>query len=93
MIRRSVKKIAEMLESTAYGNVEQMIEGVQIDSRQVDKNSLFIPMIGQKVDGHSFVEEIKDRVGAVLWQKDHLPYPEGIPYILVEDTTKALQLL
>ena len=62
MIRRSVKKIAEMLESTAYGNVEQMIEGVQIDSRQVDKNSLFIPMIGQKVDGHSFVEEIKDRV-------------------------------
>ena len=93
MIRRSVKKIAEMLESTAYGNAEQMIEGVQIDSRQVDKNSLFIPMIGQKVDGHSFVEEIKDRVGAVLWQKDHLPYPEGIPYILVEDTTKALQLL
>ena len=56
MIRRSVKKIAEMLESTAYGNAEQMIEGVQIDSRQVDKNSLFIPMIGQKVDGHSFVE-------------------------------------
>ena len=29
MIRRSVKKIAEMLESTAYGNVEQMIEEME----------------------------------------------------------------
>lgn len=91
MIKKSVKQIAEWLQTEAFGNIEKSIEGVAIDSRLVKENTLYIPMIGARVDGHSFVENIKEYAGATLWQRDHLPYPEGITYILVDDTTKALQ--
>lgn len=93
MIKKSVKEIAKMLNSQAFGNIEEMIEGVKIDSREVTSHSLYIPIIGQKVDGHSFVEGIQDHIGATLWQKDHFPYPEKVNYILVDDTLSALQEL
>ena len=68
-----------------------MIEGVAIDSRKVEKNTLYIPMIGARADGHQFIEDVmKSGAAASLWQKDHTPYPD-YPLILVDDTLKALQ--
>ncbi|MDD7282257.1 UDP-N-acetylmuramoyl-tripeptide--D-alanyl-D-alanine ligase [Floccifex sp.] len=90
MIKKTVKEIADLLHTQAFGNIEQDIEGVQTDSRNVTEKTLFIPLIGQRVDGHSFVKDMKC---ATLWQKDHVPYPEHVPYILVDDTTQALQAL
>ena len=92
MIQKTVDEIASMLHSKAFQNKNNVINGVKIDSREIEKNSLYIPMIGQKVDGHSFIDKvIENGASCTLWQKDHVPYPENISYILVEDTKKALQ--
>lgn len=92
MIMKTIKEIASMLHTDYVGDGESVINGVKIDSREIEKNSLYIPMIGQRADGHSFIDKVVENgASCTLWQKDHLPYPNNISYILVDDTTKALQ--
>ena len=68
------------------------VAGIAIDSRQVKPGDIYIPLIGARADGHSFIDMVKEKgAAAALWQKDHQPYPEGIPLILVDDTLTALQ--
>lgn len=72
-----------------------MVNGVNTDSRQIAPNQLYIPLTGERFDGHSFLSEAIQRgAAATLWQKD-VPLPEEltIPLIVVEDTLVALQKL
>src|SRR5699024_7994186 len=73
------------------------IEHVFTDSREEKANSLFIPLVGDKFDGHTFLSAaISTGAVATLWQKDK-PKPENIPnaflFCYVEGTLKALQQL
>ncbi|MBQ0064691.1 MAG: UDP-N-acetylmuramoyl-tripeptide--D-alanyl-D-alanine ligase [Firmicutes bacterium] len=94
MIQKTIMEIANYLGVDIYPNknANKMINGVSIDSRLIQEGTLYVPMIGARVDGHSFINSaIEKGAGASFWQKDHLPYPEGIELLLVEDTQKALQ--
>src|SRR5690625_7918035 len=52
------------------------IEEVTTDSRNTTSNGLFIPIVGERFDGHTFIEEaVKNGAVAALWQKDR-PIPE-----------------
>lgn len=94
MIQKTVEWAASALESPYSGNRETTFHGVSTDSRQINPGMLYVPLAGARVDGHSFIEQVKEKgAAAALWQKDHLPYPEGISLILVDDTQKALQNL
>ena len=96
MMKKTIKEIAEMLHVSVYGNCDlnAQIQGVEIDSRKIQEGNLFVPIIGARVDGHSFIDAVKkQKAGASLWNKDHTPYPEGIALFLVEDTVEALQKL
>ncbi|WP_276575567.1 UDP-N-acetylmuramoyl-tripeptide--D-alanyl-D-alanine ligase [Paenibacillus sp. YPG26] len=67
--------------------------GVITDSRKITPGCLFIPLVGEQFDGHSFAAEaISQGAAGVLWQRDHGTPPEG-PVILVENTLEALQQL
>src|SRR5699024_9007602 len=73
------------------------IEHVFTDSHDQKANSLFIPLVGDKFDGHTFLSAaISSGAVATLWQKDK-PKPDNIPndflFFYVEDTLKALQQL
>lgn len=72
---------------------ERIIQGVSIDSRTIKAGNLFVPIV-RIDDGHNYVKQAFEK-GAVasLWQADHVPRPEGLPLIIVEDTLKALQNL
>lgn len=96
MIVKTIQDISEMLEAPIYGeiDIQHNIRGVCIDSREVNEDSLYIPVVGQRVDGHTFIENVKAKgVKATLWQKEHKPYPQDIACILVDDTIAALQKL
>lgn len=46
------------------------INGVTIDSRNIEKDMLFIPFKGENVDGHRFVAQaLKDGAGASFSEK------------------------
>ncbi len=93
MIRKTIQTIAKYLQAPLHGcsDSDLMIQGVAIDSRKVSNGNLYIPLLGARQDGHSFIESAKENgAAASLWQKDHLPYPD-FPLILVDDSQKALQ--
>ncbi|MFT8871444.1 MAG: UDP-N-acetylmuramoyl-tripeptide--D-alanyl-D-alanine ligase [Sporolactobacillus sp.] len=68
---------------------------VMIDSRKAAVNGLFVPLVGEKFNGHRFLTQaIANGAVAALWmEREPLPQqlPDGFPLILVEDTLKALQ--
>ena len=70
---------------------------IKTDSREQQAGSLFVPLVGERFDGHEFVVSAAEN-GAVaaLWQQDK-PVPEevpaGFPLFYVNDTLKALQHL
>ena len=97
MIKRTLKQIQEMV--NGYGLAAEfedlIVKGVVIDSREVKKGNLYIPIIGQRVNGHSFSRDAVDNKGATatFWQTDQPDMPTDIPVIIVENTEKALQQL
>ena len=96
MILRSIETIIQMLDADyiEYKDMERMVSGVCIDSRKVTLGNLYIPIIGERFDGHDFAQQaVEQGAVAVLWQKDHPNPPKDVVVIFVEDTTKALQKL
>lgn len=71
-----------------------IVKGVSTDSRNIKSENLFIPLIGENFNGHKFIQNIIDKnAKATLWNRDE-PLPDlDFPFILVDDTTKALQTL
>lgn len=55
----TLNEIATLFQSSeSFANAEQKINRVQIDSRLVEKNDLFVAIEGPNFDGHNFVDEV-----------------------------------
>jgi UDP-N-acetylmuramoyl-tripeptide--D-alanyl-D-alanine ligase len=77
------------------GNPAGLFSGVSTDSRQITKGNLFIPLKGDRYDGHDFLATAAEGGAAgLLIRKDsvekHLPQDESMSIIVVEDTLRAL---
>lgn len=75
-------------------DLHRLVCGVSTDTRNIRANQLYVPLVGERFDGHQFVKDAGEKgAAAVLWQQDR-PFPElHLPVIVVEDTLKALQQL
>lgn len=84
-----VTEIAKALNSNV--NSDNLITRISIDSRDVDANTLFFAIKGDRFDGHDFIKDVAEKgVGAVV---SHKAVECEAPLILVDDTKKAfLQL-
>ncbi len=72
------------------GDSNMEITNITTDSRTVECNNLFVPLVGERTDGHNYIKNIfeKDYV-ACITHKD-IPLPENSCVIKVKDTLKAL---
>lgn len=93
MKNMSLQQIAAACGGTYHGSTSESIlevSGVAIDSRKIEKDFLFVPIVGARVDGHSFIPQVMES-GALctLSEKDlgNVPYP----YILVSSCEQALK--
>ncbi|HEX6922619.1 MAG TPA: UDP-N-acetylmuramoyl-tripeptide--D-alanyl-D-alanine ligase [Bacillales bacterium] len=82
-----------------HGDVTEISAVTEIftDSRKQAKNGLFVPIVGERFDGHEFLPQaIEKGAEAALWQIDR-PWPKEVPddfpVFLVGDTTEGLQRL
>ena len=95
MIKRTLGHIAKMLsgEISDPSKKDILIEGVSTDSRTISKNNLYIPLIGEVFDGRIFIKECENKgAAAFLIDRDfEINKNISIPYIIVEDTSKALR--
>lgn len=75
------------------GNNNTSICNISIDSRVMKGEDIFVPLIGERVDGHDFIDKaITNGAVAVFTSRDITPFGD-IAWIKVEDTLKALQQL
>lgn len=66
------------------------ITGAVIDSRQVEEGFLYIPIRGERVDGHKFIPDVFQKGAACVLSEETLTDPAG-PYILVKSSEQALK--
>lgn len=96
MIKRTVEQICEMITGAKFEQqfANKVVTGVSINTKEIQSGNLFVPLKGEKRDGHEFVHDaFKQGASATLWQKDVPNPPQDVPIILVDDTLDALQQL
>ena len=76
------------------GDMEREICGVQIDSRQVDKDFLFIAVRGTVADGHQYIGKALEKgASAVLCEELPLDSDENVTYVKVKNTEQMVGLV
>ncbi len=73
------------------GDENAKIMDVCIDSRLIKEGDLFVPLIGENVDAHRFIEGIMDKAAATLTSQHSGVVVSDKAYIQVHDTLKAHQ--
>lgn len=73
------------------GSSEVEVAALSIDSRQVERGTLFVAQRGTQVDGHQFVPMAieKGAVAVVVLELPEAPIA-GVTYVVVADSDKAL---
>ena len=93
----TVKQIVNAVNGTLLsGSEEILVTSASVNSREIEEGALFVPIIGEKVDGHRFIEGAFENgaVASFVAESATLSeYVEGKAYIQVKDTLKALQAL
>lgn len=93
MKNMTLANIAKCCGGTYFGEEnkkEVEVTGIAIDSRKVKEGGLFIPIRGERVDGHSFIPAVMEAGAVACLSQEPLAEPKG-PYILVESTLKAMK--
>ncbi len=75
----------------AAGDLDQKVNGLTYDSRQVGPGLVFFAIPGEKVDGHDYIGEAVARGAAavVMVRKDA---PKGATFVRVKDVRRAMGL-
>lgn len=93
MPNMTLKNIAAACDGTYIGAKEledKVICGAVIDSRLVEEDYLFIPIKGERVDGHKFIPQVFEKGACCCLSEVELEHPAG-PYIKVASTEEALK--
>ena len=93
MTNMTLEKIAAACGGIYYGtDADKMreIAGAVIDSRLVEKDYLFIPIKGARVDGHDFIPAVFEKGALAVLSEHELSDVTG-PYILVDSCEMAMK--
>lgn len=74
-------------DSRIYG--EAVFHGISTDSRNLEKENLFVALRGENFDAHQFLDEAVAK-GAAAVVVEHLPANFALPALLVKDCRLAL---
>ncbi len=90
-----LSRIAEFIFSDSTANSEAVALGYSIDSRTIRPGELFFAVIGERLNGHDYVEQAfeKGAVAAVVHKDQAARYLNHANLLLVDDTLFALQSL
>jgi UDP-N-acetylmuramyl-tripeptide synthetase len=76
------------------GSMEVAVHKIEFDSRKIEVNDIFVAVRGSVSNGHNYIQKAVE-LGAVVIVCDTFPekFEEGITYIQVLDTNKALAFM
>ena len=68
------------------------VTAITTDSRRVSEGGLFIPLKGERADGHTFIKQVMEK-GALLVLTEREDAAEGLAHITVASTEEALRTI
>jgi UDP-N-acetylmuramoyl-L-alanyl-D-glutamate--2,6-diaminopimelate ligase len=91
-------KLSELLkvlpEAKIKGNTDLEITNLAYDSRKVKEKGLFTAILGNKTDGHFFIDQaIQKGAQVVMIEKEGIHVPPSITLVKVENSRQALSRL
>jgi UDP-N-acetylmuramoyl-tripeptide--D-alanyl-D-alanine ligase len=92
MKNMTLREITKACKGTYYGDdtfLDKEVSSVVIDSRLVEKDSLYVALKGARVDGHSFIPDTIKKGALCAISEIELTNPD-FPYILVTSSGQAL---
>lgn len=93
MKNMNLKAIAAACNGTYYGDDREALKEVSsvvIDSRKIEKDSLFIAIKGARVDGHDYINQVYEAGALCCISEKELPTCDK-PYIKVESSLVAIK--
>lgn len=88
----TVKDIVEMTGGVLMcGDENTPVTDICINSKEIKEGDLFVPIIGERVDAHRFIESALEKGAATLTSQHNGVVVAEKPYIRVDDTVDALQ--
>ena len=91
----TVGQLLEAVHGTLLGGSQDMeltVSGVDTDSRDIHPGSLFIPLVGERFDGHAYITSALEAGAAgCLTARVRTDYREDKFYIQVGNTERALR--
>ena len=83
--------VSELNVLEVRGDLERDIRGVQIDSRQIGEDNLFVAVRGTVADGHNYIGKALEKGAvAVLCEEFPADEREGVTYVKVENTEQSV---
>ena len=92
MKQMTLQNITAACHGTYYGNADLLskeVTGIAIDSRKAEKDFLFVPLKGARVDGHTFIPQVMEK-GALATLSEEILDGMSYPYIHVKSCEQAL---
>ncbi len=91
----TIQQIVEAVHGKLLGefsSTEPIVTRVETDSRTIHPGALFIPLVGERFDGHAYIDQaLEDGAAGCLTQRERESYQPGKFYIRVENTRQALR--
>lgn len=89
-----LEEIAKAVDGCFVSSVKDagqiVIDRITTDTRKIEKGDFFIPIKGEKFDGHEFISQAFEKGAVCCFSEKKLTETKN-PYILVEDTRKAIR--
>lgn len=73
------------------GSADTQVMDICINSKEIKEGDLFVPIIGERVDAHRFIESALEKGAATLTSEHDAVVGSDKPYIRVDNTVEALQ--
>lgn len=73
------------------GDASLLVVNVTTDSREAKDGTLFVPIVGERRDGHEFIPSVFEQGAVCTFTEREKPQTEAGVYIRVENSLQALQ--
>ena len=88
MIKLTSSQIIKIL-GVQQNVADAVIEDISTDSRQINNNTLFIALKGEKFDGHDFISDVLNKGAPLVLSEREIAGVDSSRVIIVPDTLKA----
>lgn len=89
----TLRNITRVCDGTYYGSEELLdreVASVTTDSRSAEKEGLFVPVVGERVDAHRFIPDVMGK-GCLATLSERELEGADYPYILVKSSLQAVK--